>query len=110
MIPPCDVVSSPLDNGRPCDLRGCGLSSAGWRSKQGIGTGELVSRIGMTVINANTAQPRSAPVIEVRSQQSSVYNIPGDPPYTVPETDLADAIKCPAGNTSLNTGTLYPLL
>jgi hypothetical protein len=37
-------------------------------------------------------------------RRSPVYNLAGDPPYSVSEAALAAAIDCPTGNTNPKTG------
>ncbi|KAF7351557.1 Lipase B-like protein [Mycena sanguinolenta] len=41
-------------------------------------------------------------------KRASVYNIPGDPPYTVPEAQLSAAINCTSGNTNPKIALIVP--
>ncbi|KAF7348016.1 Lipase B-like protein [Mycena sanguinolenta] len=41
-------------------------------------------------------------------KHASVYNIPGDPPYTVPEAQLSAAIDCTSGNTNPKIALIVP--
>jgi hypothetical protein len=49
-------------------------------------------------------QPASSSTDKALLRRSSVYNLAGDPPYSVSEAALAAAIDCPTGNTNPKTG------